>query len=64
MKRQKKSISKIIIGIVILLGLIIIPLVTHISISNMSILVSILLYMYWASAWNIMGLLIGSVLPR
>lgn len=55
MKRQKKSISKIIIGIVILLGLIIIPLVTHISISNMSILVSILLYMYWASAWNIMG---------
>lgn len=55
MKQQKKPIAKLIVGLVILLALIVIPLVANISISNMSILVSVLLYMYWASAWNILG---------
>ena len=55
MKQQKKPIVKMVIGLAVLLALIIVPLVAHISISNMSILVSVLLYMYWASAWNIMG---------
>ena len=55
MKQQKKPIAKLIVGLVVLLALIVIPLVANISISNMSILVSVLLYMYWASAWNILG---------
>ena len=31
------------------------PLVLDLGLSNMSILISVLLYMYWASSWNIMG---------
>ena len=40
---------------VILVLMIIIPSAMNLGISSMSILITVLLYMYWASAWNIMG---------
>lgn len=42
--------------LVALLGLLIaLPVVLNLSLSTMSILITVMLYMYWASAWNIMG---------
>ncbi|MBP1736530.1 MAG: branched-chain amino acid transporter permease [Oscillospiraceae bacterium] len=49
--KQKKWI----LPVIVLLAAILLPVVFHIGLSNMSILISVLLYMYWASSWNIMG---------
>jgi branched-chain amino acid transport system permease protein len=50
-----KEKKKIILFAIILLMAILLPVVFHVGLSNMSILISVLLYMYWASSWNIMG---------
>lgn len=48
---NKKSLPVIII----FLAAILIPLIFHLGLSTLSILIVCLLYMYWSSAWNIMG---------
>ena len=40
---------------IVLVLMIVVPNVMKLGISSMSILITILLYMYWASSWNIMG---------
>ncbi len=47
--------KNIIIITAMLLVMILAPLVFDLGLSRMSILISVLLYMYWASSWNIMG---------
>ena len=46
---------KLIILAVVLILMIVLPVVLKLKLSTMSILITVLLYMYWASAWNIMG---------
>jgi len=46
---------KVIAPVIILVILIILPLAVNIGLSNMSILIAVLLNMYYASSWNIMG---------
>lgn len=53
-KKMSKKTQYIILG-VILAALIVLPLVLNLSVSTMSILITVLLYMYYSSAWNIMG---------
>ncbi len=50
-----KNKKTLILLAVILLLLIVLPLVLNLSLSVMSILITVLLYMYYSSAWNIMG---------
>ncbi|MGI5970761.1 MAG: branched-chain amino acid ABC transporter permease [Oscillospiraceae bacterium] len=50
-----KNKRNIIIIAAILIIAVLIPLVFDLGLSKMSILISVLLYMYWASSWNIMG---------
>ena len=47
--------KKILILAVVLLLLIVLSLVLQLNLSTMSIVITVLLYMYWASSWNIMG---------
>ena len=51
-KKRKKNIAVLCI---LLIALLVFPLVSNISLSNMSIVISVLMYMYFASCWNIMG---------
>ena len=51
---NKKKTQMIVLGIILLL-LIVLPAVLNLGVSTMSILITVLLYMYYASAWNIMG---------
>ncbi len=51
---NKKGIRLIVLGVILLL-LIVLPVVLNLGVSTMSILITVLLYMYYASAWNIMG---------
>lgn len=54
MLKDIKKKNLIICGVILLIA-ILIPVVFNVGLSNMSILISVLLYMYWASSWNIMG---------
>lgn len=50
-----KNKRNLIISACVLIAAVLLPLVLDIGLSNMSILITVLLYMYWSSAWNIMG---------
>ena len=54
MKKLNKKNGLIILGAILLLAIVLPPLL-GLSVSNMSILITVVLYMYYASAWNIMG---------
>ena len=51
---KKRRLQLIILGVVLLL-LIALPPILGLGVSTMSILITVLLYMYYASSWNIMG---------
>ncbi len=53
LKDMKKK--NLIICAAVLAAAVLVPLVFDLGLSNMSILISVLLYMYWSSSWNIMG---------
>lgn len=50
-----KNKRNIIIIACLLVIAIVLPLVFDLGLSNMSIIITVLLYMYWSSSWNIMG---------
>ena len=54
MKKMNKTTSLILLAVIAVL-LIALPPILHLSVSAMSLLITVLLYMYYASAWNIMG---------
>lgn len=53
-KLKNKKVQYGILAIILILA-IVLPLILNLSVSSMSILITVLLYMYYASAWNIMG---------
>ena len=58
MMKTKKKTTPIVLAILLILLVALPPLLqgtSLLSVSNMSILITVLLYMYYASAWNIMG---------
>jgi branched-chain amino acid transport system permease protein len=52
---DKKKRTQLIVLAVVFLLLVVVPAVLNLGVSTMSILITVLLYMYYASAWNIMG---------
>ena len=54
MKKMSKTTALILLAVIAVL-LIVLPPVLKLSVSAMSLLITVLLYMYYASAWNIMG---------
>ena len=54
MKKMSKKTSLILLAVVALL-LIVLPPLLKFNVSTMSILITVLLYMFYASSWNIMG---------
>jgi branched-chain amino acid transport system permease protein len=52
---DKKKRTQLIVLIAVFLLLVVVPAVLNLGVSTMSILITVLLYMYYASAWNIMG---------
>ena len=54
MKKMSNKLTLILLAVAVVL-LIVLPPLLHLSVSSMSLLITVLLYMYYASAWNIMG---------
>lgn len=52
---SKGGKTKLLLLAILFLGLIVLPVVLDLGVSTMSILITVLLYMYYASSWNIMG---------
>lgn len=55
MSTLKNKKTQLILLAVLMVILILLPLVGNLSVSVMSIIITVMLYMYYASAWNIMG---------
>lgn len=49
------SLKKVLPPAILLLAALVIPLVFDLGLSVVSIMITVLLYMYWSSAWNILG---------
>jgi len=54
MKKMSTKTTVLLLAVIAVL-LIVLPPLLKLSVSTMSLLITVLLYMYYASAWNIMG---------
>ncbi len=49
------NLKKVLPPAILLLAAIVVPLVFNLGLATLSILITVMLYMYWSSAWNILG---------